>query len=296
MDITGNLAVAKEIIERLRDVRICLDTFVASPVKGLDSTLKGIDFKCKDLDKIKKAFDDARDPFGRQAFYYNGQYSSGKIFKELIRNMPDLLDVSFAATDGYGYREIRDMPLLPSLSTKFLPSKENSNFASRFGFDDEETLSFDVSSLHGALGKDKCNVHIDQIGFVVRGPSGAFLNPDFPQHLVNELGLQDKLAPYLGMGLGRILKATNILRSDQGEAIGNWISKNVSVKLPNFKNGYRPGVTLAIKPTPRLEVSVRYTAKCNFCKQQEQDFGIPIPDGSSIGVGFEYRFGKGGKK
>ena len=77
------------------------------------------------------------------------------------------------------------------------------------------------------------------MGFVVRGPHGVFLNPDFPQHLVNELGLQTDLAPYLGQGIGRVLKLTHLLRSDQGEAIGNWIAKNVNLELPNFRNSYR---------------------------------------------------------
>ncbi len=289
--VKGNLAVARAICERLRDVHITLDPFVASPVCALDSTLKGINFTCKDLRTIKQVFDTATDSLGRRAFYYNGQYSSGAILRELIRNAPDLLDISFAATDGYGYREIRDMPLLPSLSS-FRPAQVNPSFSSRFGFEDEQSVSFDVTSLHAALGDKICNVHIDQMGFVVRGPYGVFLNPDFPQHLVNELGLQTDLAPYLGQGIGRVLKLTHLLRSNQGEAIGNWIARNVNLELPNFRNGYRPGVGISVTPTPRLTISGKFTARCSFCREREQDFGIPIPDGWSVGIGVTYRFGK----
>jgi len=205
--------------------------------------------------------------------------------------MPDLLDVSFAATDGYGYREIRDMPLLPSLSS-FLPQKSSASFKSRFGFDDEQSVSFEVSSLHAALGEKVCNIHIDQMGFVVRGPYGVFLNPNFPQHLVNELGLQTMLAPYLGQGIGKLLKLTNLLRSDKSKEIGNWIAKNVSLELPSHLNGYRPGGALRVKATPRLTISTKFTAKCNFCREREEDFGIPIPDGWSIGFGIQFKFGK----
>jgi hypothetical protein len=292
MTVKGNLSVAKEICQRLRDVHIEIEPFVASTVTAYDSTLKGIDFQCKDLKAIKQTFDKATDSLGRQAFYFNGQYSSGKILKELIRNMPDLIDVSFAATDGYGYREIRDMPLLPSLSG-FMPPKSSGVFNSRFGFDDERSLHFEVSSLHAALGEKVCNIHIDQMGFVVRGPSSVFLNPDFPQHLVSELGLQTMLAPYLGQGITRILKFTNLLRADKSSKdIENWVARNISLELPSSKNSYRPGVALRVKATPRLTVSTKFTAKCNFCREREEDFGIPIPDGWSVGVGIQYKFGK----
>ena len=297
MNVTGDLTVAKAICDRLKDVHISLDPFVAASVNALDSTLKGINFNCKDLDTIKRAFNSATDTLGRPAFYYNGQYSSGKILRELIRNAPDLLDISFAATDGYGYREIRDMPLLPSLSS-FRPAQANPSFSSRFGFEDEQTVSFDVTSLHAALGDQICNVHIDQMGFVIRGPYGVFLDPDFPQHLVNELGWQTDLAPYLGLGIGRVLKLTHLVRTDQGKAIGNWMAKNVNLELPNFRNGYRPGVGISVNATPRLTISAKYTAKCGICQERGDEFQMPIPepDGSSIGVGLTYRFGGDDKK
>jgi hypothetical protein len=291
MVVKGNTAVAKAILDRLRDVHICLDPYLASPVEGLDSTLKGINFTCKDLAKIKQAFDSATDYMGRRAFYYNGEYSSGKMLKEVIRNAPDLLDISFGATDGYGYREIRDMPIIPSLPS-WKPKHLSPSLNSRFGFEDEQSVSFDVSSLHAALAEKVCNIHIDNMGFTVRGPYGAFLNPDFGQHLVNELILQTDLAPYLGLGIGRVLKWTHLLRTDDSEAIGNWIAKNINLELPNFRNGYRPGVGVQVTPTPRLTISAKFTAKCSFCREYTDDLNIPVPDGWSIGAGLTYRFGK----
>jgi hypothetical protein len=282
MRIRGNAAVANEILLRLRDVKISLPPFLDSDIEGLDSTLKGINFKCKNLPDIKKAFDRATDYLSRIAFYYNGQYSSGKILKELIRNAPVLLDMSYAATDGYGYREIRDMPIIPSLSS-FRSVRPSAGFNSRFGFDDEQEMHFEVSSLHAALAEKFCNVHIDNFGFVMRGPSGAFLTPDFGQHAADELGLKDKLAPLLGRGIGRLFRV-------DGLAVGNWISRNVNLDLPNYRNSYRKGVGLSVTPTPNLKISAKFTAKCGYCRNVEEDFGIPIPDGWSVGVGVTYNW------
>jgi hypothetical protein len=296
LTVTGHLDIARIICARLKDVHINLDPLVASPVDAQDSTLKGINFQCKDLKTIKGVFDTATDDLGRRAFYYNGQYSSGNILRELIRNAPDLMDISFAATDGYGYREIRDMPMLPSLSS-FRPVMPNRSLSSRFGFEDEQTVSFDVTSLHAALAEKICNVHLDQMGFVLRGPYGVFLSPDFPQHLVNELGWQTDLAPFLGLKIGKLLKLSNILRTDEdAEKFAEWITKNVNLELPNFRNGYRPGVGISVNATPNLTISAKYTAKCGFCQERQGDLDIPAPDGSSIGVGITYRFGGEKKK
>jgi len=282
MRITGNLTVAHTILQRLRDVKISLPPFLDSDVIGLDSTLKGIKFKCKDLSEIKHAFDRATDYLGRPAFYYNGQYSSGKILRELIRNAPVLLDMSYAATDGYGYREIRDMPVLPSLPS-FRPVRPSAAFNPRFGFDDEQEVQFEVTSLHAALSEKFSTVHIDNFGFVLRGPSGAFLTADFAQHAADELGLKEKLAPLLGRGIGRVFRV-------DGQAVGNWIARNLTLELPNSRNAFRKGAGLSVTPSPNLKVSAKFTARCDYCRNVEEDFGIPIPDGWSVGLGVNYKW------
>jgi hypothetical protein len=282
MRIKGNIAVANNILQRLAAVKISLTPFLDSDVQGLDSTLKGINFRCKNLAAIKRAFDGATDYLGRTAFYYNGQYSSGKILRELIRNAPGLLDMSFAATDGYGYREIRDMPILPSLPS-FRQVRPSAALNSRFGFDDEQEVNFEITSVHAALAEKVCNVHIDNFGFVMRGPSGAFLTADFGQHAADELGLKDKLAPLLGRAIGKVFRT-------DGQAAGSWIARNVNLELPNHHNGFRKGAGLSVTPTPNLRVSAKFTAKCGYCRNVEEDFGIPIPDGWSVGMGVTYKW------
>ena len=255
----------------------------SSPLEKVEHrVLKGIIFKCKHLPTIKRAFDDARDGLGRIAFYYNGQYSSGKVVRELIRNAPVLLDMSYAATDGYGYREIRDMPILPSLPA-FRSVRPSAAFNSRFGFDDEQEVDFDVTSVHAALAEKICNVHIDKFGFVMRGPFGAFLTLDFGQHTADELGLKEKIAPLLGRGIGRMFRV-------DGKEVGNWIARNINLDLPNYRSGYRKGVGVSVTPTSNLKVSAKFTAKCGYCRNMEEDFGIPIPDGWSAGLGATYKW------
>ncbi len=46
----------------------------------------------------------------------------------------------------------------------------------------------DLSSLHCAIADDVCNIHIDEMGFVMTGPSGdVVVDPDFLRHTIVEL-------------------------------------------------------------------------------------------------------------
>lgn len=49
-------------------------------------------------------------------------------------------------------------------------------------------------SLHIALGPEKCNVHIDEFGFVERGPNGEeYFTPELGRHIFDELIWRDKI-------------------------------------------------------------------------------------------------------
>lgn len=46
-----------------------------------------------------------------------------------------------------------------------------------------------VPSLHCAVAKSICSIHLDSFGFVARGPDGKkYYNPDLIQHIIDELG------------------------------------------------------------------------------------------------------------
>ena len=46
----------------------------------------------------------------------------------------------------------------------------------------------DLSSLHCGISDDTCNIHIDEMGFVMTGPNGdVVVDPDFLRHTLVEL-------------------------------------------------------------------------------------------------------------
>jgi hypothetical protein len=293
MSITGKSTVAHEILERLAAVKVDLFPLVKTDIEGLDSVQKGISFRVKDLKAAKHCFRNATDEKGRTAFYYNDREMSRGMIRELIRNAPHLIDMSFAATDGFGYREIRDMPLVPRRNP-YSGVRMNANFNAAF-FDDEQDYYYEVSSLHVALAEKICNVHIDKIGFVLRGPGGPFLSADFGHHAGDELGVKDKAAPYIGKFLAAVGNKLPLLRLNIDATLtGNWIARNVHLDLPSSRSGYRPSVGFAITPKPNLRISIKYTGKCGYCKRaEEEEIRIPVPsisDGRSITGGIRYDF------
>lgn len=53
-------------------------------------------------------------------------------------------------------------------------------------------------SLHVAIGTTTCNVHIDEFGFVERGPNGEeYFTPDLFPHIVDELGYRAYVRPVM---------------------------------------------------------------------------------------------------
>ncbi len=52
----------------------------------------------------------------------------------------------------------------------------------------------DLSSLHCAIADDTCNIHIDEMGFVMTGRNGdVVVDPDFLRHTLVELLWKTKL-------------------------------------------------------------------------------------------------------
>jgi hypothetical protein len=99
-----------------------------------------------------------------------------------------------AATAGEGYREIAD------------------------------------SSLHCQISKSLCNIHIDYIGFVWRGPNGeSFVGPDALRHIVDELGW------------GKIVEWVNGKNQFAGEILGR-----LHPVVPSVATKFMPAVGLQI--------------------------------------------------
>jgi len=132
------------------------------------------------------------------------------------------LQLSMAATNGAGYREIRGIAVPPTASVSILdlksdfPEQQWRNYAANFG----EDLTVDLYSLHFAVAPGLCNVHLDKTGFTVRLPGGSIaLTPDMLQHIGNELLWKTNFKALLPKRL-------------------KWVVDRVSLVLPNSANGF----------------------------------------------------------
>ena len=168
----------KKISSRLARLGIQIEDHIVdgSEVKEAATTLDGIKFHPKDSKKLKEALRQAKDSIGRKAF------ATRWINK--IEHKP--IALSFAATEGTGFREIWRFPPLPETKLRVNNSPDwNTNYSSNFGV--SMTLP-DSTSLHCDVSEHKCNIHIDEAGFVIEEPSGrVVVTADLFQHTANEL-------------------------------------------------------------------------------------------------------------
>jgi hypothetical protein len=169
--------VYSEIARRLTDCNppVKLDDHVAKIISIKDTRLDGVNFIARDYKKLIQALKDAKDGAG------------SPIFAHATIGDPDhwALKASFLATDGTGFREIfRPKLSAPTLADAYA-ARAMRRYAGQFT---ENTAVPDLSSLHCAISIGECNIHIDETGFVLADESGnPVLDPDFLQHLVNEL-------------------------------------------------------------------------------------------------------------
>jgi hypothetical protein len=220
---------------------ICIEHHIGSDLFAGRNTLKGISFVTNDVNRLLSAFRAPKDDDGNKVFvegskedpqHWNNQGDPN--------NWP--IRMSFSETHGIGFREIW-RPRLSERPLRFQdaePKRYRHRFDTRFSANFNDSLT-NNSSIHCAVAPDICNIHIDEMGFVMIGPTGDIMvDPDFAQHLVNELWLKSKL----------------------DHKLPDWLIDRLSLDLPNSTNDYsRIGVSfdLAQKKTYR----VRWTASCS---------------------------------
>jgi hypothetical protein len=212
-------AVYRQIDIRLANFRpaIRLDHFIKSDLRAGSTVLDGITFVPKKWDDVITALRIAKTLDGETAF------AEGK---DPEKPGHWALDASMAATIGKGFREIW-RPQLSSrpLSLDDLPGRKTPkwNLASSSRFGDDPTSSIDLTSLHFAVAPERVNIHIDQTGFVILGPTGELVvDPDFAQHIVNELLWKSKATAIFPKG----------------------VVEHISLTLPNTNNDFsRAGIS-----------------------------------------------------
>jgi hypothetical protein len=266
------------VAQRLRSFRpmiVIEDHIEAGSLTVETSTLGGINFKPKDFHRIWEAFRNAKNEQGEQAFdYYPLRPDKLKHFLKSAFSL-DLLDISYLATKGFGFREIRDVLQLDGRPLSISDARPgrvaplwDRRFGARFGVAGTGNGRMDYTSVHAALSEQACNVHIDDMGFVLRGWDGSGgMSPDFLQHLIDELLWKTFAAP----------------------EVSRWLGDHLTINLPSSRTGYAPmlGLTLDL-PEEGLSVSATVTFKCK-CLPAGQAEIDHLPDGFSFGVGLTKR-------
>lgn len=191
---------------------IDLRQHIKDKLKVFQVTGEGVNFRPLDARALQAAIRGASDVDGERAF----------ADPQTLEKDHWPLQMSMAATEGAGYREIRGIALPPQASLSLLdlrsdfPQQQWRNYMANFG----EDLTVDLYSLHFAVSPGLCNVHLDKTGFTVRMPGGNIaLTPDMLQHIGNELLWKTNFKAVLPKRL-------------------KWVVDRVSLVLPNSANGF----------------------------------------------------------
>jgi hypothetical protein len=244
------------------------------------STLGGIFFHAKDFEQLRRELQTTNNSVGERAFdYFSLKPDKIKHFFTSAFSL-NLLDISYLATKGYGFREIwnpfelDDRPLsMADLRPGRVAPLWDKGFGARFGEAGIGDKRRDITAVHAAILDDICNIHIDDVGFVMRGLGRVGgMTPDFGQHLVDELLWKTYLAPLIWEHLG----------------------EHVTINLPSSRTGYAPSVDITVDlPSQGLSLSVTFTFKCKCLSGGRVEIDA-IPEGYSLGFGLSKTFNFGG--
>jgi hypothetical protein len=264
------------------------------------TVLQGITFPPKDFQLLLDLFRGASNSQGDRAFHYHPLKPApggGKIANLLNKAEQlaygDLLGLSYDQTTvgltkateerAWGFREIADTyntevgPVQAATTSYPGENRHSLKFGQRPA---AYARQVDITSLHVALTPAACNIHIDDVGFVLRGPRSVVgLDPDFVQHIVNELVWKSILRDWLIERYG-----------DSSSAV--WAVEHLSLMLPSSDTRYAP--TAGIKlDLGTAQLTAAFTMDCK-CLQSErltlEERVVPIPDGHSIGLGLRKDF------
>jgi hypothetical protein len=240
MSTKGAAAKKTRTYEKIEARLANLDVKLADhidPVSSLvahERTLDGINFTPKKDPKTKKpsfleALRRARDTVGQPAFAEGSKFDHEHW----------ALQLSYKATEGRGFREIWRLRLTdrPLRWTEGRPGLNVPSFDAGLSahFGDNPTMP-DLSSLHCAVTDGSCNVHIDEMGFVMETPSGGLaVDPDFLRHTLIELIWKTKL---------------------KGK-IPDWAVERVNFIVPSSYNNYsRVGISFDLARSETVKLSV----------------------------------------
>jgi hypothetical protein len=224
-----NSDVFKNIYNRMEGLGIDLDTHIGSHLEAGRLILDGINFVAQDHNRLLDALTNLKYPAGDKVFFRGARSARG----HFVGN------VSFLATDGIGFRQIwqtfpAERPIAaPSSGTG--PGMDPKTSA-RFG--DSQNLP-DLTSVHCAVSKRMCNVHIDEMGFVVTDAAGnVIVDPDALRHIFVEL----------------------LWKTDLQGKLPFWALDHVNFTIPSSPNDFsRLGISIDVAQFGRVKIALNGT-------------------------------------
>jgi hypothetical protein len=263
------------------------------------TVLQGITFPPKNFQFLLELFRNVTNSRGEAAFHYHPlKPLPGGVMGNFLNKMEqvaflDWLGLSYDQTTvgltkaseqrAFGFREIADTynTGISAAVRSAAPFAGANRFILKFGQEPSAyAREVDITSLHVALTPFACNIHIDNVGFVIRGQrSSVGLDPDFVQHLVNELVWKS------------ILRDTLIEKyGEQSDAV--WAVEHLGIMLPSSDRRYQPSAGLSLD-VGSAQVTFAFTMGCK-CLQKEklttEERLMQIPEGDSFGFGFRKDF------
>ncbi len=221
--------VFKKIYKRMESLGIDLDDHIGSRLQAGRLTLDGIDFVAKDHNRLLDELTNLKYPVGDKVFFRGARSARG----HFVGN------ASFLATDGIGFRQIwQTSPAERPTATSDLRTGPamDANASARFG--DSQNLP-DLTSVHCAVSKRMCNVHIDEMGFVVTDANGnVIVDPDALRHIFVEL----------------------LWKTDLQGKLPFWALDHINFIIPSSPNNFsRVGVSVDVAQFGRVNIALSGT-------------------------------------
>ena len=179
------------------------------------STLEGIDFIAVDPKALMQAYSLARN-------------AEGEVALLSMEDDPDhwALKTSFAATFGTGYREAFQPTQFANVADLAVPEEPNKTRYTSMRFGTPMKFTALHCAVHESTGK--CNVHIDQSGFVLALPKGWSVTANLYDHIANELKWKTDIQKWL---LGKVSNET-------ARGVIKEVIRRVSFVFPNLQNEF----------------------------------------------------------
>jgi hypothetical protein len=182
----------------------------------------------------------------------------------ILDHIKTITKLGFVAAQGFSFIPVSSSKWEQTLrdNKKFVPDDKDTFIgclasAATHGTGYREIGKGKDKSLHCAVAPDECSMHLDETAFRQAGPYGSFYNLDGPQHIIYDLGWDDKLvrpAYNLNYSLGRTLDM-------------------IRPTFLNSQNKYsKYGVGVDFYESPNLKIQMDYTRNFDIGKNLNWKF------------------------